>query len=184
MKQFKTTKQILALTMILAIASVVFYVLFFNNVKGKNETISTIINDIDIAIQKETRLKSAKDIIKDTETGRGKLDTYFIDNEEIIDFIEEIEKIGRDIGVEIEIISVSISDSKIQRDNISEVLNLDLKAEGKWSSVFHFLALIEKMPFKINISKINLQVVYNDGDKKNSSGIWKGFFSISAIKLR
>lgn len=184
MKQFKTTKQILAFTIILAIASIVFYVLFFNNIKEKNNMISTIINDVDTAVQKEVKLKSVKDIIKDTTDGREKIDTYFINDDEIIGFIGEVEKIGRDIGVDVEIISVSISDSKLQQDNISELLDLDLKAEGQWSRIFHFLALIEKMPFKINISTINLEAIYESDNKKDSSGIWKGFFSINAIKLR
>jgi Tfp pilus assembly protein PilO len=184
MKQFKITKQILVFTVFLAFASVVFYILFFNNIKEKNNTISAIANDIDIAIQKETKLKSVKDIIKDTKQGREKIDTYFIKDDEIINFIEEIEKIGRDIGVDVEIISVSISDSKLQQDNISELLNLSLEAQGQWGRVFHFLAFIENLPFKINILTMNLTAIYKGGGKKESSGIWKGFFSINAIKLR
>ncbi|MBT3282845.1 hypothetical protein HON59_01515 [bacterium] len=184
MKQFKTTKQVLTFTAILAIVSVTFYVLFFNNIKEKNNTISAIVNDVDIAVQKETKLKSVKNIIKDTADGREKIDTYFIKDDEIINFIGEVEKIGRDIGVEVEIISVSIGDSKLQQDNVSELLNLDLEAEGSWSRVFRFLTLVEKMPFKVNISTINLEAIYEGESKKYSSGIWKGFFSINAIKLR
>ena len=187
MDKFKTTKQFLIFSIILATASVVSYIIFFNLVKGKNEDVSLITNEIDIAIQKEIKLKSVKDLIKDTENDRKKLDTYFVADDKIVNFIEDVEKIGSDIGVDVEVVSVSISDSKSQvpaHSKISEQLNLDFKVEGMWSDVFQFLAIMEKLPFKIDISKTSLEVVYSDTARKISSGKWKGFFSITVIKTK
>lgn len=187
MKQFKTIKQILIPAIIIAIVSIIIYILFFNNIKEKNKEISIITNEIDIAIQKEIELKSIKNLIADTEDDREQLETYLIADDKIADFIEEIENLGRYAGADIEIMSVSISDNKYEgkvQDTVSELLHLEFKADGKWSSVFRFFALMEKLPFKINISRANLEVIYKDANKRISSGNWRGFFSITVVKSK
>lgn len=183
MNKFKATKQILALTTILAIASIVFYVLFFNALKNKNEEISLILNVTDTAIQRELKLRSVGEIIKDTEDEREKLDTYFVADDHVVDFIESIEELGRYVGVDIETVSVNINDNLKTKDSISEILNLSIETRGDWEDVFYFLALMEKMPFRIDIANADLYAVYrNDG--KDTSVSWKGFFNINVFKLK
>lgn len=183
MNKFKATKQILAFIIILTTASIVFYILFFNTIKNKNKEISLILNVTDTAIQREIKLKSVDEIIKDTEYERKKLDTYFVADDSIVDFIEDIEELGRYVGIDIEIASVNIDNDLKTEDAISEILNLNIETKGKWEDIFYFLSLIEKMPFKIDIEKADLYIVYED-DKKNVSTIWKGFFNINVIKLK
>lgn len=182
MDKFKATKHTLIFTIILTIAAIAFYVLFFGNIKEKNENISLIKNEVNIAVQKEINLRSVKDLIKETKEDRLKLDTYFIADDKVVDFIENLEQLSKYAGVDIEVVSVDVSQDV--KKNMSESLDLDFKVSGKWRDIFHLLTLIENMPLKIKILKTNLKVVYSDGVNKKSSGVWEGFFSISTIKLK
>ena len=184
MDKLKTTKQIFALMVVLTIAAVFFYVLFFNNIKEKNKTISLITNDVDIAVQRDIKLRSVKDLIKDTQESRSELDTYFVIDDKIVDFIEDVERIGRYTGADVEVISVNVDDNRNAENDISELLKLNFEVKGEWREVFQFLVLIEKMPFKIDISTVSLRVVHSDDIKEDSSRMWKGYFSISTIKLK
>ena len=67
MNQFKKTKQIFALVTVLLVVSIVMYVIFFINIKEKNKNISSIVSEIDLVVKKEVRLKSVKNLIKETE---------------------------------------------------------------------------------------------------------------------
>lgn len=172
---------------VVSIVSMVAYISFFNHIKGKNEAISIIANEIDIAIQKEIKLKSIKNLIADTENDRKQLETYFVTDDKIVDFIEEVENIGKYAGADVEIMSVSIGDDKSQteeQNTATELLHLGFKVNGKWSDVFQFFALLEKLPFKIDIAKANLEAIYKDANNGISSSDWKGFFNITAVKSK
>jgi hypothetical protein len=184
MNKLKTTKQIFALMMVLAIAVIFSYVLFFNNIKEKNKTISLITNDVNIAVQRDIKLRSAKDLIKDTQESRSELDTYFVIDDKLVDFIEDVERISRYTGADVEVMSVNVDDNKNAENDISELLKLNFEAKGEWKEVFQFLALIEKMPFKIDVSTASFRVIHSDDIEEDSPRIWKGFFSISTIKLK
>ena len=185
MNQFKKTKQIFALVTVLLVVSIVMYVIFFINIKEKNKNISSIVSEIDLVVKKEVRLKSVKNLIKETEGDHIKLNTYFITDDKVVDFIENIENMAKDVGVDIEVVSVYVNDIKddsIQKNNISELLRLSIEMSGKWSNIYHFVSLVEKLPFKIDILNINLENMYN-GDNENPEN-WKGVLNLSAVKLK
>jgi hypothetical protein len=187
MNQFKKTKKTTIFMAILVVVIAVVYIVFFISIKNKNESVSLVINEVDIAIEKEVKLKSVKSLIEDIEDEREKLDIYFVDDEEVIDFIENIEDLAGDTGVGVEVMSVDISDDRNntpQQNSISELLLLSLKVEGSWDDLFQFILLVEGLPFKIDISKVNIEAIYSSGEKKESSGNWKGLLSLGVLKLK
>lgn len=187
MNQFKKTKKTFIFITILVVVIAVVYTMFFTSIKTKNENISLVINDIDISIERETKLKSVKSLIEDIKDDREKLDTYFVDDDEVIDFIENIETLAENMGVGVEVLSVDISDDENntpEQNRISELLLLSLRVEGLWSDLFHFISIVEGLPFKIDVSKVNIDAVYQDGEKIVSSGNWKGLLNLSVLKLK
>ena len=165
---------------ILVIAVVTTYTVFFVGIKNKNEDISIIVNEIDSSIEKEAKLKSVKKLIEDTENERKKLDTYFVTDNSVVDFIESIEALAKEVEIDTEVVSVDISEN----DKISEALLLSLEVEGLWSNLFYFVSLIEELPFKIGISKVDIKAVYEDANKTKSSGSWKGVINFNVLKSK
>jgi Tfp pilus assembly protein PilO len=184
MDQFKKTKNAIIFMTILVIVAVVAYVMFFVSIKNKNENVSLITNEIDIAVEKEVKLKSVKNLVNDIEEDRLKLDTYFIKDDEVVDFIESVEGMAEDADISAEVTAVDIGDYKNnvnQASDMVERLLLSLKVYGKWNDVFHFISLIEKMPFVVNLSNINIGAVYSNNKK---TSYWQGTFKMSALKLK
>ena len=184
MEHSSKTKQILMGTIVLVIAVFVLYIMLFLNLKEKNNNISVLTNEVDTVLQKEIKLRSVKYLIKDTEDERADLDSHFVIDDEVINFIEIIENLGMDSGAKIEVTNVSVSSTNKEaadQINISELLYLDFKIEGRFAQMFHFLSILEKLPFKIDILRVNFGRIPNEDGKIKS---WNGFFSITAVKLK
>lgn len=186
MRHSSKTKQILLISVISVIAVSALYVMLFLNIKEKNNNISALVNEVDIILQKEIKLRSVKHIINDTKDDRAKLDSHFVADDEIINFIETIENLGADSDVKVEVTDVSVSSAGAEADsqvNISELLNLNFKIEGSFAQMFHFLSMLEKLPFKIDILRVNFEKV-SDESRIINKNPWNGFFSITALKLK
>ena len=69
---------------------------------------------MDIVLPKEIKLRSIKDLIKDTLKERAELDLHFVADDEMINFIEMIENIGINSGIKVEITNVSISSEAVE----------------------------------------------------------------------
>lgn len=188
MEHSSKTKQILLSTVVMIIAVPVLYIMLFINIKEKNNNVSALTNEVDIVLQKEIKLRSVKFLIRDTLQERADLDSHFVADDEIIDFIETIENLGADSGAKIEITNVSISSIEKKEDdqvNISELLNLDFKIKGRFIQMFHFLSMLEKLPFKIDILRVNFENISEKSRKIDKTlEPWNGFFSITTIKLK
>lgn len=188
MEYSSKTKQILLTIIVLVIAVSIAYAMLFLNIKEKNNNISALSNEIDIVLQKEIKLRSVKHLINDTEQDRVKLDSHFVTDDEVVNFIEKIENLGTDSGTKVEVISVYVDDVNKEVTNqaaINELLYLDFKTEGSFAQMFHFLSMLEKLPFKIDIPQVNFEKTLDGTGKVNKSlGSWKGLFSITVVKLK
>ncbi|MDP6387963.1 MAG: type 4a pilus biogenesis protein PilO [Candidatus Pacebacteria bacterium] len=188
MEYSSKTKQTLLTSLVLVIVVSVAYIMLFLNIKEKNNNISVLQNEVDSTLQREIKLRSVKNLINDTQKEREKLNLYFIADDKIVNFIEDIEEVGAYSGVSVKVTSVSIDEStsgNLNKDKISELLNLDFNIEGRFDELFYFLSMIEKLPFKIDIHRVNFEKVSNNIRAQNrSTEPWKGFLSIKAVKLK
>lgn len=108
-------------------------------------------------------------ILKDTEKDRNKLSEYFVTKTNPVAFIEQIEKIGKNAGVDLVVSTVSDT----TKDNGG--IQLSFSATGSFSSVYRLIALVESMPYKVTLRKADVQM---SGDQKDASGTWKGNFTV------
>ena len=68
-----TTKTLLVVAAILAVAGLVGYYFYFNHIKADGEMASSLQNEIDLLSEKTTKLGSIKSILADTAVDRAKL---------------------------------------------------------------------------------------------------------------
>lgn len=188
MEHSSKTKQVLLTAIVLVIVASVAYIIFFINIKEKNNNVSALTNEVDSVLQKEIKLRSVKYLIKDIQDDIVKLDSHFVADDEIINFIEMIEDLGVESGAKVEVTNVSIDvvDEKVvDKNKIDESLNLDFKIEGRFVEMFHFLSMFEKLPFKINILRTNFEKTPDDKMQFDETlEPWNGFFSITVVKLK
>jgi len=183
MKIFNKTKNILIFLIILNLSAIGLYWFLSSQINKNTEMVSNSASELNIQVAKEKQLKLSRNIIDDTEADRNKLDSFFVSSDGIVSFIQEIENLADSAGLSIEIISVEVDDYVLNEkvDAVIEVLNLTLDVSGSWSGNFYFLNLLETMPHKINIGRLNLQA---RRDSKGRTTGWESIIGIEVLKLK
>ncbi|MEK7558509.1 MAG: hypothetical protein AAB507_01640 [Patescibacteria group bacterium] len=141
-------KIILLALVIFALASL--YVFIFYLIKGKTEKASLSEQKYLLAAKKEELALSEESILRETGKKREELDKYFIDQGNVVVFIERLESLGTISGSKVSLTSVDIDKS---RKNILKVI---LSVSGRFNELFYFLSLLEALPLEISIKRLSL----------------------------
>ena len=187
MKNFPKTQKILITIIILNIVAFFSYFLLFSSIKEKNQQTSLSLNNTELELKKNDRYESVRDILSETESERKIIDSYFVNKEKIVDFIESIEGLGKQSGVAVHINSVGEDEGALNTLTLP-LLHLSIEAEGDFRSVFTFLSLLENLPFKTVLPRVALerqnpeQTISGISSSKKKVPVWKGSFELSVAK--
>ena len=177
-------KRILLIMGISTLLALFVYVGFFFHIRVKNRETSVAINEVDLIVQKEIRLRSIQNFIKDTEVERTQLNEYFVGKDAVVDFIEIIEDLSALSGTIMEITSVSVDDIE-GGSSAGELLRLNFEIFGVWRDAFHLLTLVESLPLEVTITQASFkQVSVQREDTKEPERSWKGTFGLTVVKLK
>ena len=164
----------LLLTLLLNIGAVLVLAFLFSEVKAANERISSLSNDIELRSKQEGALRSVKDIVAETAVVRQELDTYFIEKEGVVAFLELLESVGRSAGTAVTI--QVVEKRPLEGSEALEELHIKLDAVGSWEGVVQFLGLLEYLPYEAGVG----QLVISRKDAK----LWRLDATVRALKLR
>jgi hypothetical protein len=123
-------------------------------VKDNFNAINEIRSKIAIDDKKTEESRSLKKIMTEAAEEKQKIDSIFLDKQSIIKLIEELEAIADKTGTSIDIGGIKMFSLK-----------------GKFSQLFHYLVLLENIPYAISIDKIDFQ--------KQEKDMWQANFEIS-----
>ena len=182
MIQFSKAIQFSVVSGLLSAAFVAGYYILDNQIKGKNREAAVILSEIDSALLVDRQLRGVQNLIRDTEGDREKLNSYFVSNEGIVDFLEVIEGLEQYTGAEVSIKTVGVNDPG-EFENI-EQLELNLTAEGSWEAVYHFFVLIESLPYRIDLNRVQFNSVGKSVSEEGTVDKWRGIFVLSAAKIK
>ncbi len=129
-----------------------FYLL--SVVDGKFNAINEIRSKIIINDAKIKEGSSLKKSIAEVAEEKQKIGSIFLDKQSIIKLIQELESIANKTGASIDIGSINMFSLK-----------------GKFSQLFHYLVLLENIPYSISIDKMDFQ--------KQEKDMWQANFEIS-----
>jgi hypothetical protein len=183
MNPLKTTQRIVIYLLLLNIVLIGANWFISSKVNNNNIEISNLADELNQQLIKEKQLDSFKKIAEDTTAERGKLDSYFISPNGIVSFIKEIENLAFVAGVSIGINSVEVEEYLIKKrsSNTLELLDLELNFTGSWNNSFYFISLLEEMPYKIFIYKLDVDA--QKDDQENTTG-WKGLIGMKVLKIK
>ncbi len=113
---------------------------------GFNSQARILSNDI-LVLRNESlyRAETLRSASLATEP-KAKLDNYFINQNTLAQFIEQLEIMGRESGVKL----------KLNQANDKEGLHLELLTEGTFSQNLNFIHLLESMPFYGQLTRVAL----------------------------
>jgi hypothetical protein len=137
----------IAITAVLIIASIAAYVFISNNI----QTVRAAIKEKEATLAqlegREQHLLALKANIAQTEGDRAKLASHFINVNTIADFLGSIETMGRNINLETTTVSLGIDNG---------ALGIGITLRGSFQNIYHFLLLVEQLPYHIEIRQTAL----------------------------
>ncbi len=98
----------------------------------------------------ETKARALGDLVKQTASERQALDAYFVQKENSVKFIEQIEGLGKQAGLSLTVASVTVA-------NNGKELRMNLGSNGSFDDTFYFVTLLETMPYKTRLEQVHLQ---------------------------
>lgn len=149
---------------LLNVALVGAYVLAFYAVVGVSEKASAAQGELGQYLDKGGSMNTLKRAIKNTTEEREKLETYFVDSDSLVDFIEKVESLGGISGT-------SLVPSGL-REQGGDILLLNIRVEGGFRDTIYLMELIQYLPFEIAIRNASL------GKGTGSTGSWGSSFTL------
>ena|SRR3989344_4486610 len=114
---------------------------------SKKPSLSRLSAELSGIYEEEAYYHNLKKTISDTRAEQGALDSYFVDPDNFVPFVEEIEALGKRAGVALTVESAALTDS-------NRNLALTLSAGGTFEQIFYFLSLLEAFPAKITFDRV------------------------------
>ena len=147
---------------------VVFLYLEIGDVSAQ---VSEVTRKTKRAQEENKRHQSIHEIFTNNRQEIRKLSTYFVPPEAVgtSEFLDRLERLGEITGVQ----TTTKSVEQAGGDDTFPELQLTLQAQGQWHEIYHLLALVETMPFKIDIKNAQLS---SGGEQ------WSLTLDISTIK--
>jgi len=164
----KKTKILFSTGIILVVFSVTLYIIGYNIVQKEYIKVSNLILQSKQGVLETEQLQSIKHLINETKSQREKINKYFITADEIVAFIEQIESLGEFTGVSFDLSSVDAVDDS------GDALLLKFTTYGSWQDTYYLLALIESLPYNIDIERVRII----KEKLKDSTAKWRGDFNI------
>jgi len=173
------------LVAVVAAVVVVAYFIFFNIISSTNKALAELDHELDAEVRVESELKDLNHVIAATVEEREVLDSYFVEADGVVDFINDLEGFVKYIGAVPEILLVDIKDEVIARGVSSfEYLNVEIVVEGTWEELFNFSELLDTMPLYLRVNKMQIENISNTGEGGGPSENWTSRFNIDVIKRK
>lgn len=158
----------------LVVATAAYAWLFFE-VRHTLEDVARTAEAAQLVATRNAHTQTVRRVVRDTEAERAELDNYFLREESIVTFLEDIEELGVHAGAPLTVQSVSVEDA-LDKDERIVPLHLVLRSEGSLQELFYIMQLLETFPAAVSLQKVQLtQHVENL--------TWDGTFHITVLRL-
>ena len=172
----KKTLRLFLVAAILVLAAISAYGIAVWKIRKNISEAADLSSSIAVESQKEAGIESTRNILRGTAAEREKIDMYFVSSDNIVDFLEKIELLGKKSGITLSFDSVDIPPDE------KNVLRVRVGTEGNWENTFYFLSLIENLPFKIELGKSSISKAERVVSNVKIS-YWRGDFTIKLVSF-
>tara|TARA_B100000745_G_scaffold300439_1_gene254399 strand:- start:197 stop:709 length:513 start_codon:yes stop_codon:yes gene_type:complete len=146
----------LIISVLILVLSGTAYFITFDAVSKLQESSFFLAQEINAAFDKEERINRAQRTLTLINSQESTVYEYLVSEETVVDFLEILEGVEEETGVEIEIVSVAANKE-------TEMFDINLTAEGSFKRVMQTLGAIEKLPVFITIESGTIETIVRDG---------------------
>ena len=169
----RTTLIAFVASLSIVVVAIVAHVLTFRAIGVLQEESFLLAQEIEAIRDKEAQTAQAEEILFRVAEKESVIETYFVSEDTIVDFLELLESIEENTVVAIDIISVSINEEE-------QVFDINLTIEGRFGRVMQTLEAIENLPVFIVTESGSIETIIRDeGDDPE---IWTASVSYNVAK--
>jgi len=155
----KDNKKFVASVGLVIVLNVILITLIYSLLQGigsKKRSVFEIKKDTAFYV---ARIKNINEINKSlvvNKEAKGKIESVFLDENSLINFIKELEYFAQKTGMELDMKGVRI----LKETNSGAVFNFIV--EGSFSGIYRYLTLLENSRYQLRFEGINIQKSLND----------------------
>jgi hypothetical protein len=132
------------------IFSISIFVFFFLAIQNKNKHTQVVDATLKERIANENQSEIIKKNLDFIKSSQEKINTYFVNVKNVDTFIGNLEKIGENNNVNLEVKGVDTSKTD------GKYITINISIDGSFSNLVKTIEIIENMPYKINFKSIYL----------------------------
>ncbi len=138
---------------VILMAGIYYY--FFNTLRKEVESSSSLANDTATLAVEENNLDSLRSTFSNTGNDQEKINSYFVQKDGAVDFINSIENLASSAHLVGKTDSVNTTDMT-PPSPMYELLHLTFSTRGSWRNTYYFLSLLESLPYNISIRQVGM----------------------------
>ena len=165
---FHTTRKIIVRVVMFAVL-LAGYLYLTHLISLTSERTEIISKETEVLLEKERELISLNRLIENTKKDRANIETIFVKKENIVQFLDFLEELGKGSHTTLKINSIDTVSDKDKKDTIK----LALESSGSFREIYAFILLIENSPYDMIFDKLYLQNVFSFDAKNTKMNYWK-----------
>lgn len=165
--KFKTT---LILVLLLVVSGAFGFAWIYRTISAKTKEVFKLNLKLANLESEQKSMLGLKKFLEETKKDKDKINKVFLSEGRIVEFIEELEKLGRAENVEIKIQSALVSEKR----DANPIFNFELA--GNFENIFRTAVLMENLPYQLEIEEFSLT-------KEEKGKKWRGQFKINILSF-
>lgn len=142
MSTYQKSKKIMIVVATIFVVMLIAHVLAFFYFQNKIIETVELNNSINQTVNQNFSLFSTKKQIEELKNKEALIDKLFLDKKEVVSFIENVEKMGVDSGVELTVENVGFKEDQ----KPTPTIDLSIRAQGSLQQTIGLLDKIENIP--------------------------------------
>lgn len=164
------------IAVVAVVALVGAYVFLYLEINKVSSEHMALVEEADLLETQNARTNNIRSLIRANGQLRDELDELFVTENDVVDFLDDIENLGLLSGASLSVESVNRG-KVLDKDKIAEELILAIKAEGDLQELFHLLALFEHFPKALSVESVRFT-------QHATEFFWSGSFRLNLVRLQ
>ena len=160
----------LGIALVITILALVSYSSFHYAVVQASASVAALEGEITARTESAGRIAQARAALAEIAGGEALVESYFVSEEGVVNFIDDIEARGRSLGSTLTVSAVETS----QADEHPALL-LTLQTEGSFDALMRTIGTIEHAPYALSVADLSLA--------QRGEHLWRGTLRIRVGSL-
>ena len=158
---------------LVALLSVAAYAWLFTEVRSLVAEVAIAAEEASILSTQNKNTQTIRRVVRDTKEERAELQSYFVNEDELVSFLEKLEAVGVRTGAPLSVENVGARGA-VDKDGLIVPLSLSLRATGTFRQVVHTLALVEAFPKVLSLERVRLSQLPDEG--------WQAIYEVELLQ--